>query len=378
MNTNTPKRIVVGMSGGVDSSVAALLLKQQGYDVLGMFMKNWEDFPDGHCPAAEDAADVMGVCDVLDIEMDGINFAEAYRERVFAYFLEEYKKGRTPNPDVLCNKEIKFKTFLDHALAQGAELIATGHYAKVDRQGGLYRLLKPADRNKDQTYFLYTLNQSQLARTVFPLADLTKPEVRRLAEEAGFDNHAKKDSTGICFIGERNFKEFLNRYLPAQPGDMRTPEGERVGRHDGLMFYTLGQRQGLGIGGRRDSNGQPWFVVGKDLASNTLLVAQGHDHPLLYSRELEASQLHWVAGTAPPTPFTCAAKTRYRQPEQRCVITAIEDDRCTVVFDAPQWAVTPGQSVVLYDADVCLGGGIIDTAEPIERNQHNPAHVANH
>ena len=363
MTTPTPKRIVVGMSGGVDSSVAALLLKQQSYDVFGIFMKNWEDFPDGHCPAAEDAADVMGVCDVLDIEMDGINFAEEYRQKVFAYFLEEYKKGRTPNPDVLCNKEIKFKTFLDHALAQGAELIATGHYAKIDRQDGVYRLLKPADRNKDQTYFLYTLNQAQLARTLFPLAELTKPEVRRLAEEAGFDNHAKKDSTGICFIGERNFKAFLNRYLPARPGDMCTPEGEKVGRHDGLMFYTLGQRQGLGIGGRRDSNGQPWFVVGKDLTTNTLLVAQGHDHPMLYSRALEASRIHWVAGAAPSTPFTCAAKTRYRQSEQPCTITAIGNGRCAVTFNQPQWAITPGQSVVFYQGDVCLGGGIIDAIE---------------
>ncbi len=354
-------RVIVGMSGGVDSSVCALLLKRQGYDVSGLFMKNWEDYPDGNCPAAEDARDVMAVCERLDIEMDGINFAEEYRERVFAYFLEEYRAGRTPNPDILCNKEIKFKAFLDHALSQGADKIATGHYAAIDHRDGRYRLMKAADRNKDQTYFLYTLGQHQLRRTLFPLAGLTKPEVRKLAAEAGLPNHAKKDSTGICFIGEFKFKSFLNRYLPTRRGEMRTPEGELVGHHDGLMFYTLGQRQGLGIGGRRDGNGQPWFVVGKNLEENVLIVAQGHDHPLLFSDTLEASRLHWVAGEPPEAPLRCHAKTRYRQADQPCTITAIEGDRCTVHFDRPQRAVTPGQSVVFYDGDECLGGGVIES-----------------
>jgi tRNA-specific 2-thiouridylase len=361
MVQNSPQRVIVGMSGGVDSSVAALLLKQQGYAVSGLFMKNWEDFPDGECPAIQDSQDVMAVCDQLGIEMDGINFAKEYWDRVFSYFLEEYRRYRTPNPDVLCNKEIKFKAFLDHALAKGADKIATGHYAKVEFRDGRYRLLKAADLNKDQTYFLYTLGQPQLSRTLFPLGDLTKPEVRKIAADAHFVNHDKKDSTGICFIGELDFKNFLNRYLPAQRGEMRTPEGKLVGQHDGLMFYTLGQRQGLGIGGLKDTNGEPWFVVGKDVEHNVLLVAQGHDHPLLYSDSLEAGQLHWVSGEAPTMPLRCAAKTRYRQTDQDCVLTALEDGRCLVSFDTPQRAVTPGQSVVFYQGDECLGGGIIET-----------------
>ncbi len=361
MHKVSPPKIIVGMSGGVDSSVCALLLKQQGYEISGLFMKNWEDYPDGNCPAAEDAKDVMNVCDVLDIEMDGINFAEQYWERVFAYFLEEYKAGRTPNPDILCNKEIKFKAFLDYALEQGADKIATGHYAKIEERNGRFYLMKAEDHNKDQTYFLYTLGQKQLSKTLFPLADIPKPRVRELAEEAGLPNHAKKDSTGICFIGEFKFKEFLNRYLPAQQGEMRTPEGEVVGQHDGLMFYTLGQRQGLGIGGRKSSNGEPWFTVGKDLDNNVLIVAQGHNHPMLFSDALEATKLDWVSGEAPTLPYRCFAKTRYRQPDQACTITSITDGHCSVEFDQPQRAVTPGQSVVFYQGDECLGGGIIES-----------------
>jgi len=359
------KRIIVGMSGGVDSSVTALLLKQQGYEVSGLFMKNWEDYPDGECPAVQDSQDVIDVCDQIGIEMDGVNFAAEYWDRVFAYFLEEYKAGRTPNPDILCNKEIKFKAFLDYAVEHGADKIATGHYAKVAFRDGYYRLLKAKDQNKDQTYFLYTLGQAQLSKTLFPLGDIPKPEVRRIAEENHFVNAKKKDSTGICFIGERKFKEFLSQYLPAQPGEMRTPpshdnKSELIGKHDGLMYYTLGQRQGLGIGGRKDSSGEPWFVVGKDLGNNVLLVAQG-EHPLLYSNSLEASKLDWTTGVAPKAPFRCAAKTRYRQPDQDCTITWLEGDRCRVEFDQPQRAVTPGQSVVFYKDDECLGGGVIET-----------------
>jgi tRNA-specific 2-thiouridylase len=360
MNQVSPQRIIVGMSGGVDSSVTALLLKQQGYAVSGLFMKNWEDYPDGECPAVQDSQDVMAVCDRIGIEMDGVNFAAEYWDRVFAYFLEEYQAGRTPNPDVLCNKEIKFKAFLDYALIHGADKIATGHYAKVEFHDGRYRLLKARDQNKDQTYFLYTLGQEQLSRTLFPLGDIPKPEVRKIAAEHHFVNAAKKDSTGICFIGERKFKEFLSQYLPARPGEMRTPEGELIGTHDGLMFYTLGQRQGLGIGGRKDAGGEPWYVVGKDLERNILLVAQG-EHPMLYSDNLTASRLHWTSGRAPGTPFRCAAKTRYRQPDQLCTITWLEDDSCRVEFDQPQRAVTPGQSVVFYKDNECLGGGVIET-----------------
>lgn len=362
MAQDSPKHIIVGMSGGVDSSVTALLLKQQGYVVSGLFMKNWEDYPDGECPAAQDSQDVMAVCEQIGIKMDGVNFAAEYWDKVFAYFLEEYKAGRTPNPDVLCNKEIKFKAFLDYAVEHGADKIATGHYAKIEFRDGCYRLLKAADQNKDQTYFLYTLGQAQLSKTLFPLGDIAKPEVRKIAAENNFVNAGKKDSTGICFIGERKFKEFLSQYLPAQPGEMRTPEGELIGKHDGLMYYTLGQRQGLGIGGRKDSSGEPWFVVGKNLENNILLVAQG-EHPLLYSDELEASKLHWTTGQAPQAPFRCAAKTRYRQPDQDCLITSIDGDRCHVTFDQPQRAVTPGQSVVFYKDDECLGGGIIETTE---------------
>lgn len=349
------------MSGGVDSSVAALLLRQQGYAVSGVFMKNWEETdPDFPCTAAADARDALAVCEHLGLELDAVDFVREYWERVFEYFLAEHRRGRTPNPDILCNKEIKFKAFLEHALAQGADLIATGHYARVRERDGRYQLLKARDAAKDQTYFLHTLGQAQLARTLFPVGELEKPAVRRLAAEAGLATAAKKDSTGICFIGERDFGRFLSRYLPAQPGDIRDPAGMLLGRHQGLMHYTLGQRKGLGIGGRSDAAETPWYVADKVLASNTLVVVQGHDHPLLYSRGLVARDLHWVAGTPPALPFACHAKTRYRQPDQACTLNMHGDGGLRVDFAAPQRAVTPGQSVVFYQREVCLGGGVID------------------
>lgn len=356
------KRVMVGISGGVDSSVAAWLLLQQGYEVHGLFMKNWEgDDSEGQCSATEDFQDAKEVCAKLDIPLHAANFAGEYWERVFSYFLEEYRVGRTPNPDVLCNKEIKFKSFLEHALALGAEMIATGHYARVVQRGGQSHLLKACDLNKDQSYFLYTLGQKQLAATLFPLGELTKPEVRAIAAEQGFVNAAKKDSTGICFIGERNFKNFLSRYLPAQPGEIRSADGDLLGKHDGLMYYTLGQRQGLGIGGQQAMSGEARYVVSKDMASNTLIVTQGHDHPLLYSQGLTAQDLCWVAGSAPPTPLSCMAKTRYRQADQPCTLAHTENGTCEVLFDAPQRAVTPGQSVVFYQGEDCLGGGVIES-----------------
>ncbi len=361
MSIQLKTRIIVGMSGGVDSSVAALLLKQQGHDVRGLFMKNWEaDDGDEHCSAAQDLADAAQICARLDIALHTVNFSRDYWERVFEYFLAEYRAGRTPNPDVLCNREIKFKAFLDHALQLGADMIATGHYARVEEHDGRFRLLKARDQNKDQSYFLYTLGQAQLARTLFPLGDVIKSHARELAAQAGFDNYAKKDSTGICFIGERNFKNFLSRYLPAQPGDILTAQGECVGRHDGLMYHTLGQRQGLGIGGRAGGSGAPWYVVGKDMARNVLIVTQRHDDPLLYSESLTAGDLHWVSGEPPQTPLRCHAKTRYRQADQPCTITKLENGQCSVTFDQPQRAVTPGQSIVFYAGEECLGGGVIE------------------
>ena len=358
----TRSRVIVGLSGGVDSSVAALLLQRRGYDVRALFMKNWEDDDeDGRCAAAQDLEDAKAVCERLEIPLHKVNFADRYRERVFSRFLADYQAGRTPNPDILCNQEIKFRAFLDYALELGAEWIATGHYARAQKNAGGYALLKGRDAGKDQSYFLYTLGQRQLARVLFPLGDLHKTEVRRLAAEAGLPNHAKKDSTGICFIGERNFRQFLGRYLSARPGDMYTPEGARVGTHDGVMFYTLGQRRGLGIGGRHDAGAAPWYVVGKEPERNVLLVAQGHDHPLLYHRALQATRLSWVGGAAPATPpYRCRAKTRYRQADQDCTLSAIDNDRCRVEFDQPQWAITPGQSVVFYQDETCLGGGVID------------------
>jgi tRNA-specific 2-thiouridylase len=304
--------------------------------------------------------DVLAVADVLGIEVEAVNFAAEYKERVFSYFLAEYQAGRTPNPDVLCNAEIKFKAFLDDAIARGAEFIATGHYVgKGTDAAGRATLMKAADTNKDQSYFLYRLSQAQLAPALFPLARLPKPEVRKIAAQIGLPNAAKKDSTGICFIGERNFREFLERYLPRDPGDMKTPEGRVVGRHQGLMYYTLGQRQGLGIGGQKDASDDPWFVAAKDMATNTLVVVQGHDHPLLQRATLAAGQLNWIAGEAPDPDRFYTAKTRYRQTDAACRITKLNTDSLELAFDAPQWAVTPGQSVVLYDGEVCLGGGII-------------------
>lgn len=350
------QRIVVGMSGGVDSSVTAWLLKQQGHDVLGVFMQNWEDDNDSeYCSIKEDAADAIAVADLVGIDIELVNFAKEYKDRVFQYFLSEYSAGRTPNPDVLCNAEIKFKAFLDYAIGLGAERIATGHYARKLEQDGQHFLLKAVDRNKDQSYFLYRLNQYQLSKSLFPLGELEKPEVRRLAGEAQLPTAAKKDSTGICFIGERPFRDFLNRYLPRQPGLMKTPEGRVMGEHMGLMYYTIGQRKGLGIGGE----GLPWFVAGKDIPSNTLIVVQGHEHPLLLRPDLTAQQLSWTQLT-PPKLGRYTAKTRYRQQDAPCELVALDADRLTLRFDSPQWAITPGQSVVLYDGDICLGGGIIE------------------
>lgn len=354
----TSRRVVVGLSGGVDSAVAAWLLKEQGFEVIGLFMKNWEDDDDDeYCSSRQDLIDAVSVADVIGIDVDAVNFSAEYRERVFASFLAEYRAGRTPNPDVLCNSEIKFRAFLDHALAMGAERIATGHYAGVREHDGRFELLKAADPSKDQSYFLHRLDQSQLARTFFPLAGMLKRDVRALARRLALPNHDKKDSTGICFIGERPFREFLNRYLPREPGEMVTPDGRVMGTHMGLMYYTIGQRQGLGIGGE----GLPWYVADKDLTANRLIVVQGHDHPLLQAPALRASDVNWIAGTAPPTDRRYAAKTRYRQADASCVLTTTASG-FELAFDAPQWAITPGQSAVVYDGEVCLGGGIIERA----------------
>ena len=353
------ERVVVGMSGGVDSSVAALLLKRRGFDVVGLFMKNWEEEDDEYCSTRQDLVDCASVAEVIGIELEAVNFSAQYKERVFDAFLAEYSAGRTPNPDVLCNAEIKFKAFLDHAIALGAKHIATGHYARVRESGGRFELLKAADSVKDQSYFLHRLTQAQLARVVFPVGELRKTEVRRIAGEAGLHNSAKRGSTGICFIGERPFREFLNRYLPRKPGPMRTPEGRTVGQHIGLSFYTIGQRKGVGIGGLKDSAGEPWYVCAKDLANNELIVVQGRDHPLLLSRKLRAEDLAWVSGAAPQARSSYGAKTRYRQADAACRIDRIGDEDLEVEFSAPQWAVTPGQSVVLYRDETCLGGGVI-------------------
>ncbi|HTM63500.1 MAG TPA: tRNA 2-thiouridine(34) synthase MnmA [Gammaproteobacteria bacterium] len=352
-----PSHIIVGMSGGVDSSVAAYLLKEAGHNVEGVFMKNWEgDDTDDYCPAADDMADAQAVCDKLGIPLRLVNFASEYWENVFAYFLSEYRAGRTPNPDILCNREIKFKAFLEYAKLQGADFIATGHYVRKDDQ---HRLLKGSDPDKDQSYFLYALQKSQLESSLFPVGELRKPEVRAIAEKIGLANHAKKDSTGICFIGERKFKSFLNEYLPAKPGSIETPEGEVIGRHDGLMFYTIGQRQGLQIGGIKNKSELPWYVADKDLSRNTLIVVQG-EHPALFKSSLICSQLTFTH-EPPALPAKLKAKTRYRQPDQACRLDALENGQFMVTFEQPQRAVTPGQSCVFYQDDICLGGGIIES-----------------
>ncbi len=355
MSTEAGMHVVVGMSGGVDSSVTAWLLQQQGCRVTGLFMKNWEDEDDAHCPARQDFLDVLAVADVIGIDIEAVNFSAEYKERVFAHFLREYQAGRTPNPDVLCNAEIKFKAFLDHALSLGADKIATGHYARLEQRDGRQCLLRALDASKDQSYFLYRLNQAQLENTLFPLGGMLKSEVRVLAHQIGLSNAAKKDSTGICFIGERPFREFLQRYLPREPGVMRTPDGKLVGEHQGLMYYTIGQRQGLGIGGA----GEPWFVADKHLAQNELIVVQGHDHPALYRSSLHAQDLSWVAGVAPDPEGAYTAKTRYRQSDAPCHISRIGLETLNLEFADPQWAITPGQSAVMYQGEVCLGGGII-------------------
>lgn len=358
------RKVMIGLSGGVDSAVAALLLLEQGCEVEALFMKNWEEDDSAeYCSAAVDLEDAAAICARLGIPLHTINFSAEYWDRVFEYFLAEYRAGRTPNPDVLCNREIKFRAFLDHALARGVDHIATGHYAQLRERDGRMELCKGADPDKDQSYFLYLLNQHALRHSLFPIGHLPKAEVRRLAAAAGFPNHAKKDSTGICFIGERRFRDFLARYLPAQPGEIRSVDGERLGEHQGLMYHTLGQRQGLGIGGVQGKGEAPWYVVDKDLEHNVLVVAQGGSHPALYHQGLQASQLHWISGQAPATPLACTARIRYRQQDQDCTLEAIEGDHGRVRFARPQRAITPGQSIVFYAGEVCLGGGIIDARE---------------
>ena len=364
------RRVVVGLSGGVDSAVSAWLLKEQGWEVVGLFMKNWEDDDDDeHCSTRQDWLDAASVADVIGIDLEAVNFAAEYRERVFAAFLSEYSAGRTPNPDVLCNAEIKFKAFLDHAMRLGAECIATGHYARVRRvddaaaPGGVrHELLRGVDATKDQSYFLHRLTQAQLARATFPVGGLPKTEVRAIARRIGLPNAAKKDSTGICFIGERPFRAFLNRYLPTRPGPIVTDDGRVVGEHVGLAFYTLGQRRGIGVGGQRTGSGEAWYVARKDLAANTLRVVQGHEHPWLLADALDATDVHWIAGAPPADDGTLGAKTRYRQADARCRLVEARGTSARIVFDAPQWAVTPGQAAVLYRGEVCLGGGTIAAA----------------
>jgi tRNA-uridine 2-sulfurtransferase len=369
--TTLKHRIVVGLSGGVDSAVTAYLLKRQGHEVVGIFMKNWEDDDNSeYCSSKIDFIDAASVADVIGIELEHVNFAAEYKDRVFADFLREYQAGRTPNPDVLCNAEIKFKAFLDHAMRLGAEKIATGHYARVREHNGLYQLLKGLDPLKDQSYFLHRLNQSQLAKTLFPIGELAKTEVRQIAQDIGLPNAKKKDSTGICFIGERPFREFLNRYLAHEPGPIKDDLDRTLGQHVGLSFHTLGQRKGLGIGGVKDHPNQrggsehdPWFVARKDISTNTLYVVKGHDHPWLKSRGLQANQWSWTAGN-PPVLQSCQAKTRYRQTDAECELALdLHSATFTLSFKDPQWAITPGQSAVVYDGQICLGGGVIESVQ---------------
>ncbi len=362
MTRQTDNKIIVAISGGVDSSVAAMLLKERGYRVEALFMKNWNDpAENSECTWESDVEDAMQVCDKLDIPLNTVDLSSVYRNRVFNHFLSEYKNGRTPNPDVLCNQEIKFKAFLEYAETLGADQIATGHYARIARENGVRQLLKGRDKNKDQSYFLCRLNQAQLAKALFPIGELEKPEVRNRAAQAELITHSKKDSTGICFIGEQPFRRFLSQYLPPLPGLIKTTEGIRIGEHQGVFYYTLGQRRGLRVGGIKDATDSPWYVVRKNTDANELIVAQDHDHPLLYSRALTASDMRWVSDEIPCMPFHCSAKIRYRQKDQSCVIEGMENGRYFVSFKNKQRAVTPGQFIVFYQQDSCLGGGVIDT-----------------
>jgi len=354
-------KIIVGMSGGVDSSVAAYLLHEQGFDVEGLFMKNWEEDDDEeYCSASVDLADAQSICGQINIPLHTVNFSNEYWDRVFEYFLTEYKAGRTPNPDIICNKEIKFRAFLEHALTLDADYIATGHYANCEISESEASLYKGLDANKDQSYFLHTLDQQQLSKSLFPIGKMEKSEVRKIAKQKNFDTFDKKDSTGICFIGERKFRDFLKNYIPAQHGEIRTLDDEKIGEHEGIMFYTIGQRQGLGIGGQRDHSEEPWYVTDKNIDSNCLYVAQGHEHESLYHSKLVTQDFHWIAGKPPTSLLDLKAKIRYKQSDQACSILSITDKSYEVSFVKPQWAVTPGQSVVLYQDDKCLGGAIIE------------------
>lgn len=357
----TKSFVIVAMSGGVDSSVAAKLMLAQGYDVAGMFMKNWEEEDDeAYCSATQDLQDAKSVCDSLGIKLHTVNFASEYWDHVFEHFLAEYRVGRTPNPDILCNKEIKFKAFLNYAKTLGASKMVTGHYARIVENQGRWQLHKALDLNKDQSYFLYTLGQAQLSQSLFPLGEYDKPEIRKIAETSGFVNHAKKDSTGICFIGERRFRDFLQRYLPAKPGDIVTDEGTVIGKHEGLMYYTLGQRKGIGLGGVAGYHEAPWFVLAKDLSHNRLIVGQGEEHPLLLSKALTCIDMHWIGEVVPTLPLSCRAKTRYRQEDQDCLVSVNAKGQYHVEFVKPQRAVTPGQAIVFYQDSECLGGATID------------------
>ncbi len=367
MTNPTQQKVIVGMSGGVDSSVSALLLQQQGYQVEGLFMKNWdEDDGTEYCTAKDDLADAQAVSDKLGIHLHTANFAAEYWDNVFEHFLEEYKAGRTPNPDILCNREIKFKAFLDYALMLGADFIATGHYVRKQEDGAIARLIKGLDNNKDQSYFLHAVSGKEIAKTLFPVGELEKPEVRRIAEQHDLVTHNKKDSTGICFIGERRFKDFLQQYLPAQPGNIEDIDGNPMGQHSGLMYHTIGQRQGLGIGGVKGAGDQPWYVVDKDLDRNVLIITQGSQHPRLFKQAMSVSTIHWIDGIEPTLPYRCMAKVRYRQEDQACEIVR-QDNSYQIVFDQAQRAITPGQSAVFYDGEICLGGGVIEQAYNLDQ-----------